>query len=248
MFIRSNALSGSRRHRLVMGGMLTPFMALMGVTFSIVAANTTDRPLPMSGFAAVALSAFAVAWWCARYWYAALRETPEPNPWPWILPPLVLIVIFTVSGIGALQDGKKANAIGMLVLAGVLFLPFVRRGRSGPGRLSATPLPQAARTCRGPEHARAATAVPCLGIDRLRPCPPRRPATRPGAGTRQVRARCRAKKRTALSTSNLGSSLCAPALACNDFSFEAKASNSARPDCARDVLVVPLEQRTRSGR
>src|SRR5689334_21896418 len=34
---------------------------------------------------------------------------------------------------------------------------------------------------------------------------------------------------TELSASNLGSSLCAPALACNVFSFEAKAPNSARP-------------------
>ncbi|MGR3932817.1 hypothetical protein [Streptomyces sp. BRA346] len=124
MFIRSNALSGSRRHRLVMGGMLTPFMALMGVMFFIVAANTTDRPLPMSGFAAVALSAFAVAWWSARYWYAALRETPEPNPWPWLLPPLVLTVISIVSGIGALRDGEKGSGIGLLVMAGFFFLPF----------------------------------------------------------------------------------------------------------------------------
>ena len=157
MFIRSSALNGSRRHRLVMGGMLTPFMALMGVIFSILTANTTDRPLPMSGFAAVALSAFAVAWWCARYWYAALRETPEPNPWPLLLPWLVLTVIFTVSGIGALQDGKKATAIGMLVLAGVLFLPFVaggvaglvgylqhrsRRRQHGPATARNTPEPQ----------------------------------------------------------------------------------------------------------
>jgi hypothetical protein len=44
-----------------------------------------------------------------------------------------------------------------------------------------------------------------------------------------ARARFRAKNRTALSTSNLGSSLCLPALACNVFSFEAKASNNARP-------------------
>src|SRR5204862_426034 len=38
------------------------------------------------------------------------------------------------------------------------------------------------------------------------------------------------KNRTALSASNLGSSLCAPALACSVFSLEAKASNNARPD------------------
>jgi hypothetical protein len=63
-------------------------------------------------------------------------------------------------------------------------------------------------------------------------------AAGPVAGTRHVtvaggalsRLRCRAKNRTALSDSNLGSSLCLPALACNVFSFEAKASNSARPD------------------
>ncbi|MFD7506156.1 hypothetical protein [Streptomyces sp. NPDC059850] len=156
MFIPSSALNGSRRHRLVMGGMLTPFMALMGVTLSILAANTTDRPLPMSAFAACALSAFAVAWWSARYWYAALRETPEPHAWPLILPALVFIVIFTVSGIRALQDGKKAEAIGMLVMGGLLFLPFAAglvaglvaprryrsRRRHGPAAVRNTPAPQ----------------------------------------------------------------------------------------------------------
>ncbi|EFL22276.1 hypothetical protein SSOG_01988 [Streptomyces himastatinicus ATCC 53653] len=156
MFIPPNALSGSRRHRLIVGGMLTPFMALMGVTLSIVAVNTTDSPLPMIGFAAAALSVLAVAWWCARYWYAAFRETPEPNPWPWLLPPLVIIVIFIVAGIGALQDGKKANAIGMLVLAGMFSLPFAAGGiaglvgllkhrsrrRHGPAVVQNTPEPQ----------------------------------------------------------------------------------------------------------
>ncbi|NSC19844.1 hypothetical protein FM076_00880 [Streptomyces albus subsp. chlorinus] len=99
-------------------------MALMGVVFSAVAANTTDRPLPMTAFAALALSAFVVAWWCARFWHAALRETPEPKPWPWLLPPLTLIVIFIVAGVGALQDGEKGSGIGMLVTAGLLLLPF----------------------------------------------------------------------------------------------------------------------------
>src|ERR1700722_10988150 len=41
--------------------------------------------------------------------------------------------------------------------------------------------------------------------------------------------KCRAKKRTALSASNRGSSWCLPEFTCNDFSFEAKALNSARP-------------------
>ncbi|MGW7514528.1 hypothetical protein ACWGJ2_02910 [Streptomyces sp. NPDC054796] len=105
--------------------MLTPFMAFLGVVFSVVAAHTTDRPLPMTGFAAVALSAFVVAWWCARYWYAALRGTPEPNWWPWLLPPLTFVTIFTVAGVGALRDGEKGSGIGMLVMAGVLALPFL---------------------------------------------------------------------------------------------------------------------------
>ena len=34
----------------------------------------------------------------------------------------------------------------------------------------------------------------------------------------------------------------AAGLACNVFSFEANASNNARPDLAVDVLVVPREQ------
>jgi hypothetical protein len=49
-----------------------------------------------------------------------------------------------------------------------------------------------------------------------------------------ARPRCRAKNRTALSASNRGSSWCLPALACSVFSFEAKASNSARP-AAREM-------------
>ncbi|UQA92350.1 hypothetical protein [Streptomyces halobius] len=78
----------------------------------------------MIAFAALALSTFVVAWWCARFWYAALRETLEPNWWPWLLPPITLIVIFIVSGIGALRDGNEVGGIGMLVMAGLLFLPF----------------------------------------------------------------------------------------------------------------------------
>ncbi|WP_244419035.1 hypothetical protein [Streptomyces hygroscopicus] len=155
MYIPSSALSGPRRRRLIVGGILTPFMALLGAALSIVAA-TTDRPIPMIGFAALALSAFVVAWWCARFWYAALRETPEPKAWPWLLPPLTFIVIFTVAGVGALQDGKKAEGIGMLVMAGLLVFPFAvglvvglvgllqhhTRRRHGPAAVQATPEPQ----------------------------------------------------------------------------------------------------------
>ncbi len=47
----------------------------------------------------------------------------------------------------------------------------------------------------------------------------RRPSRQSGVGS--ARPRCRAKNRTALSASNLGSSPWAPALACNDFSVEA---------------------------
>ncbi|MFI0814773.1 hypothetical protein ACH4TX_06400 [Streptomyces sp. NPDC021098] len=165
MFIPPNALSGSRRHRLIVGGMLTSFMALMGVTLSIVAANTTDSPLPMSGFAAVALSAFAIAWWCARYWYAALRGTPEPQEsWPWLLLPLVFVAIFVVSGIGALQDGKQSAAIFMPVMAVLFSLPLAagwlaglmvhRKDRSGrrqgPAPVQNTPEPQRPYRAWGP--------------------------------------------------------------------------------------------------
>ncbi|MGX1851088.1 hypothetical protein [Streptomyces sp. NPDC055299] len=136
--------------------MLTPFTALLGVALSIVAAHTADRPLPMTAFAALALSAFVVAWWCARFWYAALRETLEPKAWPWLLPPLTFIVIFTVAGVGALHDGKKAEGIGMLVLAGLLVFPFAAglvvglvgllqhrsRRQHGPAAVQATPEPQ----------------------------------------------------------------------------------------------------------
>jgi hypothetical protein len=45
-----------------------------------------------------------------------------------------------------------------------------------------------------------------------------------------ARPRWRAKNLVALSASNLGTSPWPPPLACNVFSFEAKASNNARPD------------------
>lgn len=162
MFIATSSFTGSRRHRLVMAGLLTPFTALMGVVFSLVAANSSDRPLPMAAFAAVALSAFAVTWWGARYWYAALRETPEPGWWPWALPPVTLFVILVVSGVRALRAGD-GGGIGLLVMAGVLLLPVVvglvaglvghlthrPRGRRGPAPVRRAPEPQRPRRAWG---------------------------------------------------------------------------------------------------
>ncbi|MGV9386571.1 hypothetical protein ACWDRB_62975 [Nonomuraea sp. NPDC003707] len=54
------------------------------------------------------------------------------------------------------------------------------------------------------------------------------------------------KNRTALSVSNLGVSLCLSALACSVFSFEAKASNNARPDSRGMVIRFAVSAR-RSG-
>ncbi|MHC5260920.1 hypothetical protein ACYSUO_23810 [Streptomyces sp. UC4497] len=93
-------------------------------------ANSTDGPLPLAAFAAVALSAFAVTWWGARYWYAALREAPEPGWWPWALPPVTLFVILVVSGVRALPAGNDGG-IGLLVMAGLLLLPGVVGGVAG---------------------------------------------------------------------------------------------------------------------
>lgn len=130
MYISSSALSGPRRRRLVVGGMLTPFTALMGVALLLVAANAAG-PLSMTAFAVLALSAFAVAWWGARFWYAALRGTPEPHAWPLALPVLAFIGIFTVAGIGALRDGETGKGAGMLAVAGLLLFPSVIGGAVG---------------------------------------------------------------------------------------------------------------------
>ncbi|WP_181138521.1 hypothetical protein [Streptomyces sp. Ru73] len=147
MFLPSRALSGSRRHRLAVGSILTPFLTLVGVALSATAISVSGQPGPLLGFGSAAFSAYAVAWWSARYWYAAFQEgrsarpVPEPHPWPWALPPVVLSVVFAVTGIGAVQDGKTAAAVFSLVFATVLLLPVViflavmltlRGQRSGP--------------------------------------------------------------------------------------------------------------------
>ena len=67
------------------------------------------------------------------------------------------------------------------------------------------------------------------------PRPPNRYPPSPGE-------RFRPRKRSELSTSNIGMSPCRPGLACRLFSREANASNSARPRLARHLLVVPLQQ------
>ncbi|MGP3991466.1 hypothetical protein [Streptomyces sp. 3N207] len=157
MFMPSNALSGSRRHRLVMGSILTPFLTLAGVALSATAVSMSERPWPLIGFGSAALSAYAVAWWCARYWYAAFREgrssqpVPEPHSWPWGLPPVVVGGAFAATGIGAVQDGKTAAAAISLVLAAVLLSPvavllvvgvYARRERlSRPSTPTSGPVP-----------------------------------------------------------------------------------------------------------
>ncbi|MFH8574307.1 hypothetical protein [Streptomyces sp. NPDC017993] len=129
VFIPSNALNGSRRHRLAVGSILTLFMVLLAVALTAAAVSTTERAWPLIGFASAAFSLYAVAWWCARYWYAAFREgrsappVAQPHPWPWLLPLLVIDVAFAVTGIGAVQDGKTAAAVFSLVLAAVILLP-----------------------------------------------------------------------------------------------------------------------------
>ncbi|MET8473134.1 hypothetical protein ABZY90_15820 [Streptomyces sp. NPDC006422] len=130
MYISNSALSGSRRNRLVMGGILTPLLALLGVVFTVVAVNSADSPLSLAAFAAVAVSAFAVAWWGARYWYAALKGTREPSWWPWALPPVTLVTILVVSGVRALRAGDDGG-VGLLVMAGFLLLPAVIGGVAG---------------------------------------------------------------------------------------------------------------------
>lgn len=125
MYIPSRALSGPRSQRLIVGAILTPLMTGMGVVFSLLAGNSTGDLLTFLALAAAALSAFVLAWWCTRFWYAALRKRPGPNPWPWALSYVTLLVIFTVSGIRNLLGGDQEGGIGMLVMAGLLCLPLI---------------------------------------------------------------------------------------------------------------------------
>lgn len=95
MYIPSNALSGSRRSRIAAGVMLCMIMLMLGVALTFATFHGTGGDvLAIFGFGAAAVSAYLLAWWSARFSYAAFSEgrrpelVPEPHSWPWVPPPL----------------------------------------------------------------------------------------------------------------------------------------------------------------
>ncbi|WP_419996884.1 hypothetical protein [Streptomyces boninensis] len=128
MYIPRNALSGSRRSRLVNSALLTVPATLLGVVLAAVALNSTDRPMALAAFAATSASAFLITWWCVRFWYVNYRadgtsEPPEdPAAWPWLPAPAVLAAIFLVTGVRALRDGDAGSAVGSFAFGGFLLL------------------------------------------------------------------------------------------------------------------------------
>ncbi|MFJ2773628.1 hypothetical protein [Streptomyces sp. NPDC087300] len=176
MYISPGSLSGSRRHRLVAGTMLCLFMCLAGAILTATAFGDGLSGLARLGLGAGAVSVLAVAWWCARYWYAAFREgrggppVPGPNPWPWLLPWAVLFVAVLVSGVRALDRGESdgwfflgfAGLIGLPALAGLVagLVGLVRgrgrghgadgRGAGGQGAAVAPDEPEGPRRAWGP--------------------------------------------------------------------------------------------------
>lgn len=127
MYISPRALEGGRRHRMVVGGMLFGFVLFFAVVLTVVAVRGAGGSVLVSvGFGAVAVSLYPLAWWCARFWYAAFSEgrsaepVAEPGSWPWLLPPLVIGVALGVTGVRALIRGESEGwfALGMAVLFG----------------------------------------------------------------------------------------------------------------------------------
>ncbi|NGN68966.1 hypothetical protein G5C51_34395 [Streptomyces sp. A7024] len=163
MYIPRNALSGSRRSRLVNGGLLTLITTVLGAALTAAAVNSTDAPLSLAAFASTALSAWLLTWWCVRFCYVNYRaaegaEPPEdPSGWPWLVAPAVLAAILLVTGFRALRDGETGSAIGSFVFGGFLLLVaglllFVqlslRAGRRAPD--------PAATAAAQPQHPRRA--------------------------------------------------------------------------------------------
>lgn len=79
--ISSSALDGPRWHRLATGAVLFLGAVIIGVALSAAAAFSEGVGLSTRiGLGAGGVSALTVAWWCARYWYAAFCEGRRAEP------------------------------------------------------------------------------------------------------------------------------------------------------------------------
>lgn len=161
MYISPRALDGSRRHRLAVGGMLFVGLLVAGVGMTVPAITGGGMgALARLGVGAAGVSLLVVAWWAARYWYAAFlsgrrEETvPEPNSWPWMLPWTVLTTVAIVGGVRLLAQGDSggwfaltfgafmAVPLGLMAVAGVVTLLEWRRARGGaPGTTGSATTP-----------------------------------------------------------------------------------------------------------
>ncbi|MCX4665220.1 hypothetical protein OG453_00780 [Streptomyces sp. NBC_01381] len=155
--------------------MLFVFMLAMGVGLTAAAVNSAIGGLARVGLGAGAVSAFVVAWWCARYWYAAFspgrraEPAPEPNPWPWVLPWAVLVVALLVTGVRQLGRGEDEGWF-TLGFGGSLVMPAIVGGLMGLWVSARLPRGSARRARRARRTRRAAPAAPRLGLHRLT-CP-----------------------------------------------------------------------------
>ncbi|WPO72130.1 hypothetical protein [Streptomyces sp. KN37] len=141
--ISPRALDGPRWHRLAVGAMLFLAMGGVGVGLLVATFGAGASPLARTGLGAGAVSMLAVAWWCARYWYAASSEgrraepVPEPDAWPWALPWTVGTVSLLATGVRQVRAGDSAGwftlgfggLIGLpLTVLFLLMLYFTARG------------------------------------------------------------------------------------------------------------------------
>ncbi|MFH8291311.1 hypothetical protein [Streptomyces sp. NPDC018059] len=131
-----NETDGPRWHRLAVGAML--FLAMGGVGVGLLVATFGDgaSPLARTGLGAGAVSTLAVAWWCARYWYAAFSEgrraepVPEPNACPWALPWTVGTASLLATGVRQVRAGDSAGwfTLGFGGLIGLPLCPSAPHG------------------------------------------------------------------------------------------------------------------------